>query len=48
LRLALRHPERVSAIVSQNGNAYVEGFSDAWAPWQNYWRDPTPLYTTST
>lgn len=28
LRLAMRHPERVSAIISQNGNAYVEGFSD--------------------
>ena len=42
LRLALRFPERVSAIISQNGNAYVEGFSDGWAPWQTYWRDPTP------
>jgi pimeloyl-ACP methyl ester carboxylesterase len=42
LRLALRFPERVAAIISQNGNAYVEGFSDAWAPWQTYWRDPTP------
>jgi pimeloyl-ACP methyl ester carboxylesterase len=42
LRLAMRFPERVAAIVSQNGNAYLEGFSDAWAPWQTYWRDPTP------
>jgi len=42
LRLALRFPERVTAIISQNGNAYVEGFSDGWAPWQTYWRDPTP------
>jgi pimeloyl-ACP methyl ester carboxylesterase len=41
-RLAMAHPERVSAIVSQNGNAYVDGFSDAWAPWQTYWREPTP------
>ncbi len=41
LRLALRHPERVSAIVSQNGNAYVEGFSDEWGAWQAYWRDPS-------
>jgi pimeloyl-ACP methyl ester carboxylesterase len=41
LRLAMRYPERVSAIVSQNGNAYVEGFSDAWGPWQTYWREPT-------
>jgi pimeloyl-ACP methyl ester carboxylesterase len=42
LRLALHHPERVSAIISQNGNAYVEGLSKAWEPWQAYWRDPTP------
>lgn len=41
-RLAMAHPERVSAIVSQNGNAYLEGLSDAWGPWQAYWRDPTP------
>ena len=41
-RLALAHPERVSAIISQNGNAYLEGLSDAWGPWQTYWREPTP------
>jgi pimeloyl-ACP methyl ester carboxylesterase len=41
LRLALRYPERVAAIVSQNGNAYLEGFSDAWGPWEAYWREPT-------
>lgn len=40
-RLALAHPERVTAIVSQNGNAYVEGFSEAWGPWQTYWREST-------
>ncbi|MGO1070454.1 alpha/beta fold hydrolase [Lysobacter sp. CA199] len=40
-RLAMKHPERISAIVSQNGNAYVEGLSDAWEPWQRYWREPT-------
>ncbi|CAG4894088.1 alpha/beta fold hydrolase [Paraburkholderia saeva] len=40
LRLALAHPERVTAIVSQNGNAYIEGLSDAWEPWQAYWREP--------
>lgn len=39
LRLATRHPERVSAIISQNGNAYVDGFSDQWGPWETYWRD---------
>jgi len=43
-RLAMAHPERVSAIVSQNGNAYLEGLSDAWGPWQTYWRDPTPAH----
>jgi pimeloyl-ACP methyl ester carboxylesterase len=42
LRLALQHPERVSAIVTQNGNAYEEGLSTAWEPWQAYWREPTP------
>ncbi|WP_037290901.1 alpha/beta fold hydrolase [Saccharibacillus sacchari] len=40
-RLAVAHPERVQAIVSQNGNAYVEGFSEAWGPWENYWHSPT-------
>jgi len=42
LRLAMAHPERVTAIVSQNGNAYLEGLSDAWAPWRAYWASPTP------
>jgi pimeloyl-ACP methyl ester carboxylesterase len=41
LRLALAHPERVSAIISQNGNAYLEGLGDAWAPIRNYWADKT-------
>lgn len=41
LRLAMRHPERVSAVISQNGNAYVEGFSGEWGPWEAYWRDPS-------
>ena len=41
-RMAMAHPERITAIVSQNGNAYLEGLSDAWGPWQTYWRDPTP------
>ena len=40
-RLAMAHPERVMAIVSQNGNAYEEGLGDAWAPIQRYWREPT-------
>ena len=44
LRLAMRHPERVTAIVSQNGNAYLEGFSDQWGAWQTYWREPTEAH----
>lgn len=39
LRLAVKHPERITAIISQNGNAYEEGFSDEWGSWQAYWRD---------
>ena len=41
LRLAVAHPERVTAIVSQNGNAYAEGLSDGWDPVRAYWRDPS-------
>lgn len=41
-RLAMARPERVSAIISQNGNAYEEGLSTGWAPIQAYWRDPSP------
>jgi pimeloyl-ACP methyl ester carboxylesterase len=41
LRLAMRHPERVTAIISQNGNAYEEGLGDAWAPIKKYWAQPT-------
>lgn len=41
LRLALRHPESVTAIVSQNGNAYQEGLSNGWNPIEKYWREPT-------
>ncbi|MFI9272268.1 alpha/beta fold hydrolase [Kitasatospora sp. NPDC052896] len=38
-RLALAHPERIAAIISQNGNAYEEGLSDGWAPIRAYWED---------
>ena len=38
-RLAVKHPERITAIISQNGNAYVEGLSEGWNPIQAYWRD---------
>ena len=39
-RLAMWHPERVTAIISQNGNAYADGLSKEWEPWQRYWREP--------
>jgi pimeloyl-ACP methyl ester carboxylesterase len=41
LRLALAHPERITAIISQNGNAYEEGLSQGWNPIQRYWKDPS-------
>src|SRR3982075_4193731 len=40
-RLAVRHPERITAIISQNGNAYEEGLSDGWTPIKAYWQDPS-------
>jgi len=40
-RLAIWHPDRVAAIISQNGNAYVEGLSDGWNPIRAYWMDPS-------
>ena len=40
-RLAAWHPERITAIVSQNGNAYEEGLSDGWNPIRAYWEDPS-------
>jgi pimeloyl-ACP methyl ester carboxylesterase len=40
-RLAVKHPERITAIISQNGNAYQEGLSEGWNPIQAYWRDAT-------
>jgi len=40
-RLALRHPDRIQAIISQNGNAYVEGLSVGWLPIKKYWEEPT-------
>jgi pimeloyl-ACP methyl ester carboxylesterase len=41
-RLAMRHPERIAGIISQNGNAYVEGLSEGFNPIQAYWKDPSP------
>lgn len=40
LRLAVAHPERVTAIVTQNGNAYLEGLSAGWNPIRKYWEEP--------
>jgi pimeloyl-ACP methyl ester carboxylesterase len=40
-RLALRRPEQITAIITQNGNAYEEGLSDGWNPIRAYWKDPT-------
>jgi pimeloyl-ACP methyl ester carboxylesterase len=40
-RLAMAHPERITAIISQNGNAYEEGLSSGWNPIQRYWKEPT-------
>ena len=41
-RLALQHPERITGIISQNGNAYVEGLSEGWNPIRAYWEAATP------
>jgi pimeloyl-ACP methyl ester carboxylesterase len=40
-RMALAHPDRITAVVSQNGNTYLEGVSEAFAPVQAYWNNPT-------
>src|SRR5246127_3534212 len=40
-RLAVKHPERIKAIISQNGNAYAEGLSEGWNPIRAYWEDPS-------
>jgi pimeloyl-ACP methyl ester carboxylesterase len=40
-RLAVKHPDRITAIISQNGNAYEEGLSDGWSPLRAYWSDPS-------
>jgi pimeloyl-ACP methyl ester carboxylesterase len=41
LRLALKRPQDITAIITQNGNAYEEGLSDGWNPIQRYWREPS-------
>ena len=47
LRLALTHPERITAIISQNGNAYEEGLSEGWNPIQRYWKEPSEANRTA-
>jgi len=42
LRLAVANPDKITGIISQNGNAYEEGLSGAWNPLQQYWQDSTP------
>ena len=46
-RMAVRHPERVTAIISQNGNAYEEGLSEGWNPIRAYWQDPSEANRTA-
>ena len=41
-RLAIRHPERITAVISQNGNAYLQGLREGWNPIQAYWKEPSP------
>ena len=41
-RIALKHPERITGIISQNGNAYEVGLSDGWNPIRAYWQDASP------
>jgi pimeloyl-ACP methyl ester carboxylesterase len=41
-RLAVKHPDRITAIISQNGNAYEEGLSEGWNPIRAYWEDASP------
>src|SRR6516225_719845 len=41
LRVAIKHPEQITAIISQNGNAYEEGLSEGRSPIQAYWREQT-------
>jgi pimeloyl-ACP methyl ester carboxylesterase len=40
-RIATKHPDRITAIISQNGNAYEEGLSESWNPIRAYWQDPS-------
>src|SRR5262252_4153752 len=46
-RLAAKHPDRITAIISQNGNAYEEGLSEGWNPIRAYWQDPSEANRTA-
>jgi len=39
-RLAVKHPEKIEALIVQNGNAYVEGLGEFWEPLRAFWVDP--------
>jgi pimeloyl-ACP methyl ester carboxylesterase len=41
-RIAVKHPDRITAIISQSGNAYEEGLSEGWNPIRAYWEDASP------
>ena len=43
-RLALKHPERVTALIVQNGNAYEEGLKEFWDPIKAYWADDSEAH----
>ena len=42
-RLATKHPDRITAVISQNGNAYEDGLSEGWSPIRAYWQDPSQV-----
>jgi pimeloyl-ACP methyl ester carboxylesterase len=46
-RIAAKHPDRITAIISQNGNAYEEGLSEGWNPIRAYWQEPSPANRTA-
>jgi pimeloyl-ACP methyl ester carboxylesterase len=46
-RLALRHPEKVTGLIVQNGNAYEEGLLEFWDPIKKYWNNPIPENRTA-
>ena len=39
-RLAVKHPEKIEALIVQNGNAYEEGLGEFWEPLRAYWNEP--------